>query len=99
MNLFELLSSNLGQDGTLVVGVLVVSGLALLIMGITGSLRGRSDIRRRTSEGVEGRPGDRHPTQQRPDSRASLHRLAVYLDTTFGGIDPHEKRLIQLQLI
>jgi tight adherence protein C len=99
MNLFDILMDTVGQDGALVVSLLVASALGLLGTVAIGSLKGRSDIRRRTSEGVEDRSGPRPPSAQRSDARASLHRLAVYLDTTFSGSDPHQKRLIRLQLV
>lgn len=85
------------DDGALVIGLLVVSGLGILGMGLSSLLQGRSDIRRRASEGT-GAEG-RQPGAAREDAQASLYRLIGYLETTFAGGDPHEKRLIRGQLV
>src|SRR3954454_16753349 len=93
------LTDAFGDDGIVVLALLVLSGTGLLALLAAGFLHGRSDIRRRTSEGMDERSASRAASGARGDANASLHRLAKYLETTFGGSDPHEKRVIRLQLI
>jgi tight adherence protein C len=98
MNLIASFTDSLGADAGLVTGLLVLSGLGLAAMGAMSLVEGRSDIRRRTSEGLSQAqlPGT---DASKADAKASLHRLMTYIETTFSGGDPHEKRLIRLQLV
>jgi tight adherence protein C len=99
MNWLTSLTDAFGDDGALVLALLVLSGAGLLAVLAAGALQGRSDIRRRTSEGMDERSTGHPSSGTRGEAQASLHRLAKYLETTFGGSDPHEKRLIRLQLV
>ena len=98
MNLIAAFTDSLGADAGLVTGLLVLSGLGLAAMGAMSLVEGRSDIKRRTSEGFAQAqlPGGE---ASKADAKASLHRLMTYIETTFSGGDPHEKRLIRLQLV
>jgi len=99
MDVLAALPNALGDDGTLVMVLLVTSGLGLLGLGLSSVFQGRSDIRRRTSEGLvpaaAGGPAD----AGRTTAQASLQRLAGYIETTFSGGDPREKKLIRTQLV
>jgi tight adherence protein C len=97
MDLIAALTDAFGEDGALVVGLLVASALGLVGIGLASVLQGRSDIRRRTSEGLAESPGSRKPGAA-ADAQASLNRLATYLESSLGG-DPHERKLIRLQLV
>lgn len=99
MDLLAVLNEALGEDGTLLAALLAASGLGFLVLLATGALQGRSDIRRRASEGLEDRSAGRAGPLPHRGTNASLHRLATYLETTFGGADPHERRIIRLQLV
>jgi tight adherence protein C len=79
-------------DGPGLMIVLVASGLGLLAMGGLTLVQGRSDIKRRTSEGAATvAAGPRAEAQ-------SLFRLVAYLETTFAGGDPREAKRIRTQL-
>lgn len=79
----------------LVLAALILSGMGLAALGAATLLQGRSDIRRRTAEGaaVAAAPGGKADAQQ------SLFRLVAYLETTFSGDDPHQNRLVRMQLV
>jgi hypothetical protein len=79
-------------DGPGLVVVLIASGLGLLAMGGLTLVQGRSDIKRRTSEGAAApAAGPRAEAQ-------SLFRLVAYLETTLAGGDPREAKRIRTQL-
>ena len=79
-------------DGTGLVVVLIASGLGLLAMGGLTLVQGRSDIKRRTSEGAGAlASGPRAEAQ-------SLLRLVAHLETTLAG-DPREAKRIRTQLV
>jgi tight adherence protein C len=99
MDPIEPLGILLDSDSTLAIGLLLLSGLGLLTMIATGALQGRGDIRRRTSEGLGEATTSRPPGNTRAEAQASLHRLVGYIETTFSGGDPHERKLIRLQLV
>ena len=85
---------NADQGGFAILAALIASGLGLAALGASTLLQGRSDIKRRTAEGVAvAASGGTSGTQQ------SLYRLVGYLETTFSGGDPHENKLIRTQLI
>jgi tight adherence protein C len=92
----ELIAEMLGDDGVLILLVMAASGLGLIGMLAAGLFEGRSDIKRRTSEGLAAAP---QGSQGRAEAQASLHRLVTYLDTTFSGGDPHQKKRIRLHLV
>lgn len=89
----------LGEDSALIMGLLVASGLGLLALGVSSALQGRSDIRRRTSEGLGEAVASGYPGTGRATAQASLQRLAGYIETTFSGGDPRENKLIRTQLV
>jgi tight adherence protein C len=99
MDLLASLTDAFGEDGALVMALLIASGLGLLALGAASVLQGRSDIRRRTSEGLAEVSASRNPGAARLEAQASLNRLVGYLETTFAGGDPHERKLIRLQLV
>jgi tight adherence protein C len=90
-------------DSTLVLALLVLSGLGLLAMGLASAVQGRGDIKRRTSSGLAEAPahgqGNGRAGNARAEAQASLHRLAGFIETTFSGGDPHEKKVIRVQLV
>ena len=96
MDLIASLIETLGADGALVLVVMIASGLGMVAILASGLVKGRSDIRRRTSEGLAEVP---RGSAGRADAQASLHRLVTYLETTFAGGDPHERKRIRLQLV
>jgi tight adherence protein C len=96
--------STIGENSTLVLALLVLSGCGLAAMGLAGAVQGRGDIRRRTTTGLAEAPsappsGGRTGGGARAEAQASLHRLAHFLETTFSGGDPHQNKLIRLQLV
>jgi tight adherence protein C len=99
MDLLAAINDAFGEDGILIIGFLIVSAVGLVGLGIASFLEGRSDIKRRTSEGLADGAGARQPRGTRTDAQASLHRLASYLETALSGKDPREKKLIRLQLV
>jgi tight adherence protein C len=98
MDLAAILGDAFGEDLGLVLGLLVLSGLGLVGMGLASVLQGRIDIRRRTSEGLsENAAGSQ--SAARAQAQVSFNRLVGYLESTFAGSDPREKKLIRLQLV
>jgi tight adherence protein C len=87
----------LGGDGGIVIALLVLSGLGMIGLMGWGLVQGRSDVRRRAQEGVTGPVAAKN--DRKAQNSASLERLVGYLETTFSGGDPHERRLIRLQLV
>ncbi|HEY8382215.1 MAG TPA: type II secretion system F family protein [Microvirga sp.] len=98
MELLTSLLETLGEDGGLLLALLAISGLGLVGLGTASAVQGRSDIRRRTSEGLADGPAPQRAAG-RVEAGHSLHRLATYLESTFSGGDPLENRLIRLQLV
>jgi tight adherence protein C len=96
MDLIASFIDTFGEDGAVVVFVMIASGLGMIGLLATGLVKSRSDIRRRTSEGMAEVPQGSHG---RKDAHASLGRLVTYLETTFAGGDPHEKKRIRLRLV
>jgi tight adherence protein C len=84
----------LAGDGTLVLALLVLSGLGLAGMGALSVVQGRGDIRRRTTSGLA-----QAPAKSRAEAQLSLNRLASYIETTFSGGDARQTKLIRLQLV
>jgi tight adherence protein C len=99
MDLLASLAGSLGEESGLVLGLLAFSGLGLVAMLAWGAVEGRSDIRRRTQEGLEAAATTRTPAARQARGAASLERLVGYLETTFAGGDPNERKLIRLQLV
>lgn len=95
--------STFSENGTLVLALLVLSGCGLAAMGVAGAVQGRGDIKRRTMAGLADAPSPApagaRPVNARAEAQASLHRLVGFIETTFSGGDPHEKKLIRLQLV
>lgn len=99
MDALAAFANALWEDSALITGLLVASGLGLLALGVSSALQGRSDIRRRTSQGLAEAAAAGHPGAGRATAQASLQRLAGYIETTFSGGDPHENKLIRTQLV
>jgi tight adherence protein C len=87
----------LGSDGGILLALLVLSGLGMIGVMAWNLVQGRSDVRRRAQEGISASPAAKN--DRKAQSSASLERLTSYLETTFSGGDPHERRLIRLQLV
>ena len=85
-----------GPDTALMTVLLVASGIGLVALAASNAIEGRKDIKRRTSEGLGDGPGAEAGIAS---EYASLQRLVRYIETTFSGGDPHEKRLIRVQLV
>jgi tight adherence protein C len=91
------LSDLLAGDGGIVLALLVLSGLGMVGLMAWSLVQGRSDIRRRAQEGLTAPVAAKN--DRKAQNSASLERLVGYLETTFSGGDPHERRLIRLQLV
>jgi tight adherence protein C len=98
MDLLAFLTDPLG-DAALLGGVLALSVLGLAVVMAVSAIQSRSDVRRRTSEGVDDKAGPVRRKKSRGGSHASLHRLAGLIETSLGGHNPHERRVIRLQLV
>ncbi|MFL5229735.1 MAG: type II secretion system F family protein, partial [Microvirga sp.] len=90
-------SDLLAGDGGIVLALLVLSGLGMIGLMAWSLIQGRSDIRRRAQEGLTAPVAAKN--DRKAQNSASLERLVGYLETTFSGGDPHERRLIRLQLV
>jgi len=97
-SLLASLTDAFGEDGLLIVGLLILSGLGLAAMIVMNFAQGRSDIRRRTSEGLE-QVEARGSGQAKAASQQSFTRLASYIENTFAGGNEKERQLIRLQLV
>ncbi|WP_046864162.1 type II secretion system F family protein [Microvirga massiliensis] len=86
-----------GPDGGIVLALLVPSGLGMIGIMAWSLIQSRSDIRRRAQEGLTAPVAAKN--DRKAQNSASLERLVGYLETTFSGGDPHERRLIRLQLV
>jgi tight adherence protein C len=91
-------SDLLGSDSTLVLGLMLLSGIGLLGLFAASALQGRSDVRRRTQEGLVT-AGAGSAGSGRAATQASLERLAGYIETAFAGGNEKETKLIRTQLV
>ena len=97
MELAAFFTDLFGPDGGIVLALLVLSGLGMIGIMAWSLVQGRSDIRRRAQEGLTAPVAAKN--DPKAQNSASLERLVGYLETTFSGGDPHERRLIRLQLV
>jgi tight adherence protein C len=97
MELAAFFTDLFGSDGGIMLALLVLSGLGMIGIMAWNLVQGRSDIRRRAHEGLTAPVAAKN--DRKAQNSASLERLVGYLETTFSGGDPHERRLIRLQLI
>jgi tight adherence protein C len=97
MELAAFFTDLFGSDGGIMLALLVLSGLGMIGIMAWNLVQGRSDIRRRAQEGLTAPVAAKN--DRKAQNSASLERLVGYLETTFSGGDPHERRLIRLQLI
>jgi tight adherence protein C len=99
MDLLALLTDLIGDDAAVLGGMLALSVLGLVAVAAVSALQGRSDVRRRASEGMDEKANSSRRKKNRAGAHASLHRLAGMIEASFGGTDSRERRVIRLQLV
>jgi tight adherence protein C len=75
---------------------LVAAAVAVFL--IVSFLRGRNDVRRRAAADDVGAPRTKSPGAQ-VDPQKSFDRLIAYVETTFGGGNEKESRVLRRQMI
>jgi tight adherence protein C len=98
MDALDLLMDALGEDGALIIALMALVAAAVAVFLIVSFLRGRNDVRRRAAADDVGAPRTKSPGAQ-VDPHKSFDRLIAYVETTFGGGNEKESRVLRRQMI
>jgi tight adherence protein C len=98
MDALDLVMDAFGDDGTLILALLVLAGLGLAIFLAVNFLQGRNDVRRRAAAEDLGSPRTKSPGA-RVDAQQSLNRLVTYVESAFAGGNEKESRVLRAQMI